>query len=124
MKLTEKEATVLASVELRADAPMTVLRKESGLREHTIRYALRSLIQRKVITPIPFINLHRLGLTVYSLFFTVGGEKRGAHDALIRSIIATPQVLWVGEFGGEYQYGVGVAARRLSDLTIFLLLSS
>jgi len=120
MKLTEKEATVLASVELRADAPIALLRKESGLREHTIRYALRSLIQRKVINPIPFINLHRLGLTVYSIFFTVGGEKRGAHDALIRTLIATPQVLWVGEFGGEYQYGVGVAARRLSDLTVFL----
>lgn len=120
MKLSDKEAAVVASIELRADAPMTTLRKESGLREHTIRYALRSLIERKVITPIPFINLHRLGLTVYSIFFTVGGEKRGAHESLIRSLIATPQVLWVGEFGGEYQYGVGVAAKRLSDLTLFL----
>ena len=120
MKLSDKEANVLAAVELRADAPMALLRKESGLREHTVRYALRSLIERKVITPLPFINLHRLGLTIYSIFFTVGGEKRGSHDALIRSLIAEPVVLWVGEFGGEYQYGVGVAAKRLSDLTVFL----
>lgn len=120
MKLSEKEGHVIAAVELRADAPMSLLRKESGLREHTIRYALRSLVSRKVITPIPFINLHRVGLTIYSIFFTVGGEKRGAHDALIRSLIAEPGVLWVGEFGGEYQYGIGVAVRRLSELTLFL----
>lgn len=120
VKLTEKEATVLACVELRANAPMALFRKESGLREHTIRYALRSLISRKVITPLPFINLHRLGYTVYSLFFTVGGEKRGAHDALIRSLVAAPNVLWVGEFGGEYQYGVGFGAKHLSELTLFL----
>jgi DNA-binding Lrp family transcriptional regulator len=120
VKLTEKEAAVIASIELRANAPMSLLRKESGLREHTIRYALRALIDRKVLAPLPFINLHRLGLTVYSLFFTVGGEKRGAHDSLIRSLIAAPQILWVGEFGGEYQYGVGVATKRLGDLTSFL----
>lgn len=120
MKLTEKEATVLASIELRADAPMKLLQKESGLREHTIRYALRSLINRKVITPLPFINLHRLGFTIYSLFFTVGGEKRGAHDALIRSFVAAPNVLWVGEFGGEFQYGVGFGAKHVSELSQFL----
>lgn len=120
MKLTEKESLVIAALELRADAPMALVRKESGLRDHTIRYALRSLIERNVITPLPFINLHRLGLTVYSIFFTFGGEKRGAHNALIRALIAEPMVLWVGEFGGEYHYGVGVAVRRLGELTGFL----
>lgn len=120
MKLSEKEATILASAELRANAPISLLRKESGYRPHTIRYALRSLLDRQVITPVPFINLHRLGYTIYSLFFTVGGEKRGTHDALIRSLIAAPNVLWVGEFGGEYQYGVGFCAKRLPPLIDFL----
>jgi DNA-binding Lrp family transcriptional regulator len=120
MKLSSKEATVLACTELRTGASMALLQKESGLREHTIRYALRALLARKVITPMPFINLHRLGLTVYSLFFTVGGEKRGAHEALIKSLIASPSVLWVGEFGGEYQYAVGVGVKRLGELIALL----
>jgi DNA-binding Lrp family transcriptional regulator len=124
MKISEKEATILASAELRVNAPISVLRKESGYREHTIRYALRSLLNRGVITPIPFINLHRLGYTIYSLFFTVGGEKRGAHDALIRSLIAAPNVLWVGEFGGEFQYGVGFGTKRLNGLIEFLTVIS
>jgi Lrp/AsnC family transcriptional regulator len=124
MKLSEREATILAAAELRAQAPIEILRKESGYREHTVRYALRNLLGRGVIAPIPFINLHRLGYTIYSLFFTVGGEKRGAHDALIRSLIAAPNVLWVGEFGGEFQYGVGFCAKRLPSLVEFLTLLS
>ena len=120
MKISEKEATILASAELRANAPISVLRKESGYREHSIRYALHSLVNRQVITPIPFINLHRLGYTIYHLFFTVGGERRGQQDALIKSFIASPNVLWVGEFGGEFQYGVGVCAKRLPPLIEFL----
>jgi DNA-binding Lrp family transcriptional regulator len=120
MKLSEKEGAVIASVELRADAPIKLLTRESGLREHAFRYALRSLLERKVLAPVPFISLHRLGYTVYSIFFTVGGEKRGSHDALIRSLVTEPRVLWVGEFGGEYQFGIGVAVHRLSELIVFL----
>jgi DNA-binding Lrp family transcriptional regulator len=120
MKISEKEATILASAELRANAPISVLRKESGYREHSIRYALHSLHKRQVITPIPFINLHLLGYSIYHLFFTVGGEKRGQQDALIKSLVSSPSVLWVGEFGGEFQYGVGVCGKRLPPLIEFL----
>ncbi len=120
MKLTEKESAVISSVQLKADAPISLIKKETGLREHSIRYCLRSLSERKVITPVPFINLHRLGLTIFSIFFTVGGEKRGAHEALIKTLISAPEILWVGEFGGEYQYGVAVATKRFGDFAIFL----
>ena len=120
MKLTDKEAAVLASVDLRADAPIGLIRRASGLREHTVRYALRALIDRKVITPLPFVNLHRLGFTVYTLFFTIGGQNRGTHEALISSLISARQVLWAGEFAGEFQYGIGFAAKNIGDLTRFL----
>ena len=120
MKLTDKEAAVLASVDLRADAPIGLIRRASGLREHAVRYALRALIDRKVITPLPFVNLHRLGFTVYTLFFTIGGQNRGTHEALISSLISARQVLWAGEFAGEFQYGIGFAAKNIGDLTRFL----
>jgi len=120
VKLTDKEAKVIASIQLKADAPISLIKKESGLREHSIRYCIRSLSERQIITPVPFINLHRLGLTIFSIYFTVGGEKRGAHEALIKTLITAPQILWVGEFGGEYQYGVAVATKRFGDFALFL----
>jgi DNA-binding Lrp family transcriptional regulator len=120
VKLTEKEAKTLACVDLRSDAPISLIQKESGLREHTIRHALRSLLRRQVITPVPFINLHRLGLTIYTIFFTVSGEKRGSHEALIKALIAAPEIIWVGEFGGEFQYGIALATKRFQDFALFM----
>ena len=116
MKLSDKEATILAAAELRAAAPISLLRKESGYRDHTIRYVLRILQKRGVITPVPFINLHVLGYTIYTMFFSLGSEKRGNREALQKLLLDTPEILWVGEFGGEYQYALGFCVHRFSSM--------
>jgi DNA-binding Lrp family transcriptional regulator len=120
MKLNAKEALVLAAVEFRADAPIKMIQKETGLREHVIRHALRRMLERKVVTPVPFINLHRLGLSVYSVYFSCAGESRTTKRALIKTLISSPETLWVGEFGGEYQYAVAFCAESLPPLLHFL----
>lgn len=113
MKLTDKERVVLAAADLQAEAPMPVLRKETGLREHTIRYAMRRLIQREVATPIPLVNLQLLGHTIFNIFFSVGAEKRSTRQALVRALLEAPEVVWVGEFGGEFQYGIAVVGSHI-----------
>jgi len=113
MKLSDKERIVLAAAELRADAPISELRKDTGLREHTIRYALRRIIQRKVATPIPLINLQVLGMTVFNIFFSVGAEKRATKDALLKAFSQSKEVVWIGEFGGEFQYGIAVVGKHV-----------
>ncbi len=113
MKLSPKEATALAAAELRPQASMKLLRKESGLREHTLRYALHRLQTRGVCTPLPFINLHRLGFTILNVFFSVGSQRKATNDALLRAFLAVPEVVWVGEFGGEYQYGIAICTPQI-----------
>jgi DNA-binding Lrp family transcriptional regulator len=120
MRLSPKEMAILASAELRVDAPIEVLRKDAGYREHTVRYALRRLLERKVIEPIPFINLHRLGYTVYTVLFSAAASERKGSKSLLESLLEAPYVLWVGEFGGEYQYGIGFCCRRFPELVLYL----
>ncbi len=120
MKLSEKEGAILASAEFKADAPIGLLSKESGYREHNVRYVLHRLQERRVIAPVPFINLHRLGYTIYTILFSTGAEKKGTKDSLLKSFIAAPEVLWVGEFGGEFQYGVAFCTKRFATLIQFL----
>ena len=120
MKLSEKEATVLACAEFRADAPISVLRKQSGYRDHSIRYVLQRLQERRVIAPVPFINLHRLGYTIYTMLFSTMSEKGGVKEGILKAFIASPEVLWVGEFGGEYQYGVAFCTKQFANLIQFL----
>jgi DNA-binding Lrp family transcriptional regulator len=120
MKLSEKEATVLAASELRAQAPIAVLKKESGYKEHIIRHALRRLREREVIHPIPVINLHRIGFSVYNIFFSSSAQGKTARQQIVRSLVSSPEAMWVGEFGGEYHYGVAFCARRPAHVVTFL----
>jgi DNA-binding Lrp family transcriptional regulator len=120
MKLSDKESTILASAELRAQAPIKLLIKESGYREHIVRHALRRLQEREVISPIPVINLHQIGYSVYNIFFSTAAQGKAARQALVKSFVSAPEVMWVGEFGGEYNYGVAFCAKRPADVIEFL----
>ncbi len=120
MSLSDKEATILAAAELRAQAPIEVLREESGYREHIVRHALRRLRQREVIRPLPVINLHRIGFSVYNVFFSSAALGKTARQALVKSCVSAPEVMWVGEFSGEYHYGVAFCARRPAHVIDFL----
>ena len=110
MRLSEKESVVLASCDLRADAPLSLLRKETGLREHTIRYALRNLMNRGVIKPVPLINTYQLGYANYNFYFSIGSQKRAVKLALLKTLLQMPAVSWFAEFGGDYQYGMTISA--------------
>jgi len=120
MKLSDKEATILAACELRAQAPIGLLQKESGYREHIVRHALRRLREREIIRPLPVINLHQIGYSVYNVFFSSAALGKTARQALIKSFVSAPEVMWVGEFGGEYHYGVAFCAQRPAHVIEFL----
>lgn len=120
MKLSDKERLVLAAAELRAEAPVELLRKETGLREHTIRYAMRRLQQREVALPVPLVNLQILGHTIFNVFFSVGALKRATRQALLKTLREAPEVVWVGEFGGEFQYGIAVVGDHIGTALEFL----
>ena len=116
MKLTAKEALILAAAELRPHAPTALLRKETGLREHAIRYALQRLRERRIATPIPFVNLHLLGYNIFNIFFSVGAQRRATKEAMLRSFSQAEEVVWIGEFGGEYQFGIAVCTRSVGSV--------
>lgn len=120
MKLSDKESTILGAVELRANAPIKVIQRESGYREHIIRHALRRLREREVIRPLPVVNLHQVGYSVYNVFFSAAAMSKAARQALTRSLVSAPEVMWVGEFGGEYHYGVAFCAKRPAHVIEFL----
>lgn len=120
MRISSKEALVLAAAELRPDAPAAVLRKETGLRDHTIRYALRQLRERGIASRIPYVNLHRLGYVTFNLFFSIGAQRRAQKEALLKAFMSAPEVVWIGEFGGEYQYGIAVCTKQVGGVLEFV----
>lgn len=125
MKLSPNEALAIAAAELRPRGLLKVLSKESGLREHTLRYLLGKLERDGIVRALPIINLHRLGLTTINVFFTVGAHRKSTSEALLKLLSATPEVIWIGEFGGEYQYGMAICAKEVCvALEVLQMLSS
>lgn len=120
MRISEQDGLVLASAELRAREAVSIFRKETGLREHSIRYALRRLNERGVITPIPVINMHRIGITIVNVFFSVGAQRSNAQESLLRAFSESDEIVWIGEFGGEYQYGIALCSRRIGESLDFI----
>ncbi|MCB0353213.1 MAG: Lrp/AsnC family transcriptional regulator [Bdellovibrionales bacterium] len=116
MRLSRKESDVLACVELRANLSMPEIRKETGYRDHTIRYALKQLEDRGIATPIPFVDLSKLGFTLYNVFFSFSSDKKQLKQQFLKELNQTGPIVWVAEFGGDFQYALEICARHISEV--------
>lgn len=120
MKLSDQERHILAILELSADAPVTRIAKQTGLRAHTIHYATHKLEQSGIIRRVPFINMPALGYQDYALYFSLAALDKTKRESLISTLVASPFITFLGEFGGDLQYGLAVYARTVTEFLEFL----
>lgn len=120
MPLSERDRKVLGSLELHADLPLAQVRKRTGLRDHSIRYALDKLLDRRIITRVPFIDIYPLGLVDYAIYFSIAPEREALTQQLLVYLERSPMVSWLAVHGGNYQYGMAISAQRHSQVTLFL----
>jgi DNA-binding Lrp family transcriptional regulator len=116
MGLSEREMRLLACIHHRANEPMKVWEKITGMREHAMRYAIGGLEERGVIVgTTPFIDMYMLGLVDYTVYFSVSTAKKELRDRLIGGLKRSRLVSWLCELGGDYQYGVTICAAHVSE---------
>jgi len=121
MRLSDREKRILGLIELAAEEPLEIVRKKTGYREHTIRYATKRLHEQKIIgAKRPFINLNMLGFLYYTFYFSVASEDQGKKDALLNKLQGSSSVMLIMELGGDYQYGVSLCAKHINEVTAFL----
>ena len=114
MILNHKERDIIACTELRTEMPIEQIRKETGYREHTIRYCLNRLQEKGIILMIPIINTHAIGYTHFNLYFSFSSsQKKKTKEELLRSMAIVPSIIWLGEIGGGHQYGVEIVTKSV-----------
>lgn len=116
IKLSEIEARILRCTELRADMSIENIRKETGYREHTIRHSMKRLREREIVRLLPFINLHVLGYVLHNIFFSLENRKQNIRGAFIKELLAMKKIMWVAELGGDFQYGIEIAAQNFFEV--------
>lgn len=123
MKLTPKEKRILATAQYRADAPLSVIAKLSGYREHTVRHCINSLLDRKLIEPFTLINVSALGFSDYAVFFSFAPGCSSPKDVLAW-IQSHEAVGWVGEVAGEFEHVVLLSVRDITEVAEFFAMLS
>lgn len=120
MRLSKNEKKILSAVELKANITIEQIARKSGMQIHTARYSLNKLIERSIISLHPLINYRVVGYNAFNIFFTLGYESRTLRASFIKELIATKEIIWLGEMGADFQFGIGVAAKSIYHLKILL----
>ncbi len=115
MKLTSKEATILACVELHANDPISTCQKQTGYREHAIRYVLQKLEDQGAIRKVPFVDMYPLGYQDFGLYFSLASLQSKAKTDLLRILSHSPFITLLLELGGDYQYCAGMYVKHISE---------
>ncbi len=120
MKLSSRDKEILAVAHLRASASPKELAHDLGLREHTVRDALNRLEQEGVITPRTMVDVHLLGFTQFSAFFSAIHHQRENQVNLQKLILESEHTSDVFGLGGDYQYGAVITVEDITDAQNFL----
>lgn len=110
MKLSPHEIKVLSAINKLGAAPVQKLADESGIKPHTVRYALDGMIERKALTPFCALNIAAIGLKAYLVYFSFKSASHAEEEHAIKVAAAHQQVTWIAELSGDYQYGMEVLA--------------
>lgn len=118
--LSSKELTVLANLELNAEMPLNEFSRALGLPPNTVRYTIDRLLEKNLARYYPWIDPYPLGYRLINVFFSVNQGPEAHTKKLLEIITKHPQVTWLRELGGKYQYCISFVTRRIHDLMEFL----
>ncbi len=118
--LTDQDRLVLANMELNAEMPLTEFAKLLGLSTSTTRYTIDKLLERNLARYYPWIDPYPLGYRLINIFFSVNQGPEAQTAKLLQMIVKHPQVTWLRELGGSYQYCISFVTQKIHDLMTFL----
>jgi DNA-binding Lrp family transcriptional regulator len=120
MKLSDKSIRVLAAIQYQAQTPVSEIARQTGLREHTVRYCINSLLEQKIIRPWVVIDTYRMGYKEYGLFFRRSDSSPSIKSAFLDFIVKCPGMGGISEYAGDYHYMLLYYCRRAREFEKFL----
>ncbi|NDC36575.1 MAG: Lrp/AsnC family transcriptional regulator [Proteobacteria bacterium] len=120
MRLTDKDREILACAYFQADAPVSLIAKQSGYPEHVVRSAIHKMLEHEIIERCAVINPYALGLRDFYLEFSFSSAGSKQKKRALDSIEAADEVAFLAELGGDFQYGAAVFVPEPIDVLHFL----
>jgi DNA-binding Lrp family transcriptional regulator len=117
MHLSSKDLLILSCIQFDAERTIAEIATLTGLRSHSIQYAISQFKQNGIIRWMPFINVHVIGLSYYMILFSISKKQKGA-NSLPQVALQQRTITWFAELSGAYQYGTTILATSPYDATI------
>lgn len=118
--LTPRERAVLSCLQLDPDLSPRTVAKLIGVKEHVVRYTIKSLQGRDIIRRYTCIDLRRAGLIRCLLLLELKTISRERRNEVFRAIVEHPSVAHCSELGGPYQLSVVLSLKHVEEVTSFL----
>lgn len=121
LKINAADSKLLAAIQQRGSLSFSDIARLTKSKEHAVRYRFHALRRRGVILErVPFVDMYRLGYTVFKIYADIAPDKQALQQNLIDYLIKSPQVAWIAQVGGAYQFVFSVCIRKLSEINQFL----
>lgn len=115
-KLSVKQKKILSYIHLNALASLDSIAKACNTKPHIVRFELEKLTKAKIITtPSVVVNHASLGLLKYHVYLSANSIDSNKRNELISYLKSHPDINWLCDFSGEYDFGITVIGRGVVD---------
>jgi DNA-binding Lrp family transcriptional regulator len=116
-QLRPSEAVILGALQAAPRSSAIELARVTKYRVSSIQYALNKFQKAFGIQVRPSVNSYALGIQNVAIFFTPVFSRDDSRTRLLRALASHPKIPWACEFVGEYQFGLTVHCRNVSEVS-------
>lgn len=98
-------------------ASLAEVAKTAKSKPHTVRYVIQQLLDSNTLDPFYLIRFSKLGVRLYSFFFSVSPVKA---DLFIKQLQKDPRVTWITEQTGNPRFEMAVITRDPLEVDLLL----
>jgi DNA-binding Lrp family transcriptional regulator len=120
MALSGQQKDIFRTAELNGNLSIAELARLSSQRTHSVQYHISMAIERGWLKKHAFLNLSLLGYQQYEIYFSLAPEQKNTRDDLLRYLTNSSRISWLGELGGDFQYGMNICVASIEELLQFL----
>ena len=119
-KLSAVQKRVLAEITWDARASVEDVARRLSVRPHTVRYAIEQLHSALRLNPFCLTDPFRRGQTPYRFFFSINSADQARRKKMIEYLKSLPEVHWLYELYGQYQFLLSLRTTSMSHLSVVL----
>jgi DNA-binding Lrp family transcriptional regulator len=116
-QLRESELVMLSALQAAPRSTAVELARVTKYRVSSIQYALNKFQKVLGVQVRPSVNSYRLGIQNVAIFFSPVFSRGDSKTRLLRAMEKHPKIPWACEFVGEYQFGLTVHCRYVSEVS-------